>query len=323
MSMREFDVVVIGAGVAGLNAATTAARHGLSTLLVDSLGAGGQIGTVDRIENFPGPSEGVAGYELGPMLQIQADEAGVELMLDTVERVAADGDGFIVTASEGEFHARAVIVAAGSVRRKLGVEGEEAFEGKGVSHCASCDGPILRGRQVCVVGGGDSALDEALSLAAHVAKVVIVHRGAEPTARRSLVDKCQAEEAIGFLAHTEVEAICGDVGVSHVRLRSAAGDVRDLPCHAVFVYVGLEPAAGFLGELVRRDGDGRIAVDLGMNASRPGIFAAGDIRSQSVAHLAASAGDGVTAAISAARYLRLGVKGDSTAAGSQLQKDAI
>lgn len=300
--MADYDVAIIGAGVAGLNAAVTAARHGLRTVVIDRLGAGGQVINVDRVENFPGPSEGVAGYELGPMLQMQADEAGAEFMLDTVERVEKSAEGFVVGGAETSVTARTVIVAAGSVRRKLGVEGEDAFEGKGVSHCASCDGPILRGRDVCVIGGGDSALDEALTLSPHAAKVTIVHRGAVPAARHSLVEKCRAAGNIAFLPDAEVEAIVGDIGVSHVRLRGIDGPA-EIPCHAVFVYVGLEPVAGFLGDLVTRDGDGRIDVDLSMRTSQDGIFAAGDIRRDSVAHLAASAGDGVTAAIAAARML--------------------
>lgn len=300
--MADYDVAVIGAGIAGLNAAVTVARYGLRTIVIDRLGAGGQVINVDRIENFPGSSEGVAGYELGPMLQMQADEAGAEFVLDTIDGVARDGENFVISGSEASFVVRAVIVAAGSVRRKLGIEGEDAFEGKGVSHCASCDGPILRGREVCVVGGGDSALDEALSLAAHVAKVTIVHRAGKPTARHSLVEKCREAGNVVFLPETELEAIVGDVGVTHVRLRGRDGPA-ELPCHAVFVYIGLEPAAGFLGDLVDRDIQGRIDVDLSMATSQPGIFAAGDIRRDSVAQLTASAGDGVTAAISAARML--------------------
>jgi thioredoxin reductase (NADPH) len=300
--MADYDVAIIGAGIAGLNAAVTAARHGLRTVVIDRLGAGGQIINVDRVENFPGTSEGVAGYELGPMLQVQADEAGAEFMLDTVERVETSADGFVVAGAEASVSARTVIVAAGSARRKLGVEGEDAFEGRGVSHCASCDGPILRDREVCVIGGGDSALDEALTLSAHVAKVTVVHRGAGPAARRSLVDKCREAGNIHFLPNAEVKAVAGEVGVTHIKLAGSDGPA-ELPCHAVFVCIGLEPAAGFLGDLVDRDDEGRIDVDLSMRTSRAGIFAAGDIRRDSVAHLAASAGDGVTAAISAARML--------------------
>jgi len=300
--MADYDVAVIGAGVAGLNAAVTTARHGLKTVVIEMLGAGGQVINVDRIENYPGPLEGMAGFELGPTLQMQADEAGVDFILDQVEQVAKDDDGFAVVGSETTLVSKTLIVAAGSARRKLGIEGEDAYEGRGVSHCASCDGPLLRGKDVCVVGGGDSALDEALSLSAHAQKITIVHRGLKPTARHSLVERCFAAENIRFMAEAEVAAILGDDGVTHLRIQRQ-GENLDLPCHAVFIYVGLEPAAAFLGDLVARDEAGRIKVDLMMRSSIDGIFAAGDIRQDSVAHLAASAGDGVTAALAAVRFV--------------------
>lgn len=301
----DHDVVIIGAGVAGLNAAVTTARHGLRTLVIDALGAGGQVINVDRLENFPGPAEGLSGFELGPMLQMQADEAGAEFALDSIESVEPVDGGFRVRGGDIDVTAASVIVAAGSFRKKLGVPGEEEFEGRGVSHCASCDGPLMRGREVCVVGGGDSALDEALALAPHAARVTIVHRTPSPAARHSLQEKCREAGNIVFVADTEVTEVRGDAGgVTAVALRNiATGATSDLPAHGLFVYIGLEPNAAFLGDLVALAPDGRVAVDLSMQSSVPGIFAAGDIRAESVAHLAASAGDGVTAAISAARYV--------------------
>lgn len=300
--MADYDVAVIGAGVAGLNAAVTTARYGLKTVVIEMLGAGGQVINVDRIENYPGPAEGMAGFELGPNLQMQADEAGAEFILDQVEQVEKVDEGFAVIGSDTPLTAKTLIVAAGSARRKLGIAGEDVYEGRGVSHCASCDGPLLRGKDVSVVGGGDSALDEALSLSAHANRVTIIHRGTSPTARRSLVERCIAAENISFMDDADVEAILGDDGVTHLRVRRH-GESVDVPCHAVFVYVGLEPASAFLGDLVARDEAGRIKVDLMMRSSMDGIFAAGDIRQDSVAHLAASAGDGVTAALAAVRFL--------------------
>ena len=278
--MTDYDVAVIGAGVAGLNAAVTAARYGLRTVVFETLGAGGQVINVDRIENFPGSSEGLAGFEVGPSLQMQADEAGAEFILDTVERVEKTDIGFIIIGSDASATVRAIIVAAGSTRRKLGIEGEDQFEGRGVSHCASCDGPLLQGKDVCVIGGGDSALDEALSLAEQSSKVT----------------------RIVFMPNTDVTAIQGDDGVTQIIVQSESGR-EEIPCHAVFVYIGLEPASAFLGDLVARDAEKRIKVDLMMRTSHDGIFAAGDIRQDSVALLPASAGDGVTAALAAVKML--------------------
>jgi len=300
----DYDVAIVGAGIAGLNAAVTAARHGLRTIVVDRLGAGGQVINVDHIENFPGAGEGMSGFELGPMLQMQADEAGAEFALDTVTSIEPVEDGFRVVGDDLDLQAATVIVAAGSSKRRLGVPGEEEFEGRGVSHCASCDGPLMKGREVCVVGGGDSALDEALALAPHASRVTIVHRGAALDARHSLQEKCRQADNIVFRMETVVEAVLGGDGVNGVALRDVAtGETSEIPCHGLFVYIGLEPNTGFVADLLALDPDGRIEVDLAMRSSVPGIFAAGDIRAQSVAHLAASAGDGVTAAISAVRHV--------------------
>ncbi len=301
---NDYDIAVIGAGVAGLNAAIAAARRGARTIVIDSLGAGGQVINVDRIDNFPGPAEGMSGFELGPMLQMQADEAGVEFALDTIEKVSGADDGFCVAGSDLELTAGAVIIAAGSAKRTLGIPGEEEFEGKGVSHCASRDGPLMRGREVCIVGGGDTALDEALALVPHAAKITIIHHGPRLTASAALQAKVRDASSIEVRLRTVATAILGIDGVSAVTVRDLSSEAEiDIPCHGVFVYVGLEPNTAFLGDMVLLAPDGRIVVDLDMHTSVPGIFAAGDIRARSVAHLAASAGDGVTAAISAVRYL--------------------
>ncbi len=304
MSANDYDIVVIGAGVAGLNAAIAAARHGARTMIVDMLGAGGQVINVDRIDNFPGPAEGMSGFELGPMLQMQADEAGVEFALDTIETIAKTDTGFRIAGSDLDLTAGAVIVAAGSAKRTLGIPGEEELEGRGVSHCASCDGPLMRGKQVCIIGGGDSALDEALALVPHAARITVIHRGSRLRASAALQAKASEASNIEVRPNTIVTAIRGDGGVSAITVRDlSTGTESDLPCHGVFVYVGLEPNTSFLSDTVTLAADGRIVVDLDMQTSVPGIFAAGDIRARSVAHLAASAGDGVTAAVSAVRHL--------------------
>src|ERR1051326_5409161 len=171
--MQDIDIAIVGAGGAGLTAAMVAARHGVKVVVVDRMGVGGQISTAERIENFPGFPQGIAGHELGPLLHEQAEAAGAEFMLDTVEQIVPESGGFLVRGAD-TLKARAVIVAAGSAPRSLGIPGEAHFLGKGVSHCASCDGPFFKGEEVVVVGGGDSALDEALVLAAHAGRVTVV-----------------------------------------------------------------------------------------------------------------------------------------------------
>jgi thioredoxin reductase (NADPH) len=197
-----------------------------------------------------------------------------------------------------------VIIAAGSTPRPLGIAGEEQFRGKGVSHCASCDGPLLAGQEVCVVGGGDAALDEALVLAHHAARVTVFHRGTRLRAQRALQESAAATRKIEIALQTSVEEILGADVVSGVRLRAAgAGSSRVQNLRGVFIQVGLVPNTAFLRGLLALDPTGHIATDIMMRTSVEGIFAAGDIRKDSVAQLAAAAGDGATAAIAAVRYL--------------------
>jgi len=303
--MRDFDLVIIGAGVAGLTAAMFAARYGLKVVVVDQLGVGGQISNAERIENFPGFLQGIAGHELGPLLHEQAEGAGAEFALDTVERLEISGEHRIVYGAAEALRARSFIIAAGSTLRSLGIPGEEKFLGKGVSHCASCDGAFFAGRDVCVVGGGDSAVDEAMVLAEHASRVTIFHRGKSLRAQRALLDKASATQKIEIALETTVEEIIGEDALTAVRLREgSAGTSRIQNTSGVFVYVGLEPNTAFLQGVLKLDPAGHIETDILMQTSVTGVFAAGDIRKNSVAQLAAVAGDGATAAISAWRYLK-------------------
>lgn len=300
--MQDFDLVIVGAGVAGLTAAMVAARHGLKVAVVDQLGVGGQIANAERIENFPGLPQGIAGHELGPLLHEQAEAAGAQFFLDTVAEIEP-GDRHIVRGSAEEFRAPAVIIAAGSSPRAVGIAGEERLRGRGVSHCASCDGPFFKGQEIGVIGGGDAALDEALVLAGHASRVTIFHRGPKLTAQQALVER--AGNRIEIALNTVVEEIVGEDAVAAVRLRDlASGVTRSQNLKAVFIYVGLEPNTAFLRGVLALDPTGHIETDLMMCTSIAGIFAAGDIRRHSVAQLAAVGGDGATAAVAAFRYLK-------------------
>jgi thioredoxin reductase (NADPH) len=303
--MQDFDLVIIGAGVAGLTAAMVASRHGLKVAVVDQIGVGGQISNAERIENFPGLPNGIAGHELGPLLHEQAETSGATFFLDTVTALET-GDRHIVRAAAEAFRAPAVIIAAGSSLRSLGVPGEDRLLGRGVSHCASCDGPFFKGQEVGVVGGGDAALDEALVLAEYVARVTIFHRGPTLRAQQVLVARAVRNARIAIAFNTVVEEILGEDTVAAVRLRDVTnGATRSQDLKALFVYVGLEPNTAFLRGVLALDPMGHVETDLTMRSSVPGIFAAGDIRKGSVAQLAAVAGDGATAAIAACRYLKM------------------
>jgi thioredoxin reductase (NADPH) len=305
VTVRDFDLIVVGAGVAGATAAMFGGRLGLRVAVVEQLGPGGQIINATRIDNMPGFPQGIAGIELGPLVHEQAEGAGAEFILDTVESLALDGPQRLLTCATETLRAPALIVAAGSTLRSLGVPGEAALAGRGVSHCASCDGPFFRDKRVCVIGGGDAAIDEALVLAEFASQVVVVHRGPTITAQRALLDRAKDIETIEIVLSTKVVEIVGDGAVSGVRLQDLpSGGVREEPFSGVFVFVGLEPNTAFLGGLVALDTAGHITTDVMMQTSLDGVFAAGDIRAHSVALLAAAAGDGATAAVAAHRYLQ-------------------
>jgi thioredoxin reductase (NADPH) len=308
--MQHADVVVIGAGVAGLTAAMIAAGHGVTTLVVEQLAPGGQVATIETIQNFPGFPDGIAGFELGPLLQQQAEAAGAVVQLDSVSAITVDGKVYRLICAEDEIVARAVIIAAGSSLRKLGIAGETELTGRGVSHCAACDGPLLKGQPVVVVGGGDSAFDEALVLAGHASQVTVVHHG-DPSARPSAITALVALPHVHILANAELVSIEGDTKVTGVVIRRGAV-TEHRPCRAIFAYIGLEPRSGFLQDVVALDAEGHIVTDPMMRTSRPGLFAAGDIRAGSVNLLASVAGDAATAAISAVRYLQLARENNST-----------
>jgi thioredoxin reductase (NADPH) len=309
MEGRAYDIAVIGAGVAGLTAAATAAREGARVIVIERLSAGGQISTVDRVANFPGQSEPVAGYELGPMLQDEAELAGAEFTLDEVEGLEqSEGRWSIRCAGETLFATR-VIFAAGSSRRELGVPGETEMAGRGVSHCASCDGSFFKGQTVVVVGGGDSALDEALILAPVVGHVAIMHRGAAFRATQGQEARLRALGNTGFHMNTEVLSVLGDAtGLTGVRVRDvASGAVSDEAASGMFVYVGLTPNSDVVKQVADLDATGRIVVDDDLQSSAPGLFAAGDVRSNTAAMLAESAMDGMRAARAAVAGLNRAV----------------
>lgn len=306
---EDFDLVVIGAGVAGLTAGMTAGRHGLRVVVVDRLGVGGQILNVASIEDYPGIPDGLAGYQLGPLLHAQAEAAGAEFRLDTIDAIEPMGQRWLSRGAEEAYESRAVIVACGSTIRLLGVPGEEAFLGKGVSHCASCDAPLYTGREVCVVGGGDSAVQEAITLAEHAAHVTVTFTGSVLDAQEVLQKKLAALPNVRLMAETCVKEIVGDATVSAILLENLVDhSLSVLDVAGIFSYVGLEPASALVGGLVELDAGGHVETDVMMQTSRAGIFAAGDVRSSSVSQLASAIGDGNTAAIGVFRYLRDGAR---------------
>jgi thioredoxin reductase (NADPH) len=302
--MANHDIVVVGGGIAALTAGLFAARCGRSTLVLEPAIPGGHLINIPKIEDFPGFPDGVSGYELGPNTQMQAMNNGAEFAMAEVQSLTPDDGDWLVATTDGEHRAQAVIVAAGSHPRALGVPGEDRLQGKGISHCASCDGPLFRGNVVGVVGGGDSAILESLTLAEHVEQVRVFHRRETFTAQHTYLQRARDESKIVLQTNTVVEEILGEDLVGGVRVRDlATGEQRQIDLTGLFVYIGLEPNTGFLKGLVPLHETGHLPTDIWMRTARPGLFAAGDIRRDSAAQAVTAAGDGATAAIAAHRYI--------------------
>lgn len=303
--MSEYDVVIIGSGLAGLTAGLFAARHGLSTLILESNIPGGHLISIEKIEDFPGFADGVAGYELCPTVQRQAADQGAEFQRAEVHILEAKDRLWSVVTDEKTYFAKAVIVATGSKLKELGVPGETKFMGRGVSHCASCDGPLYDAQVVGVVGGGDSALQEALILANFAEAVMIFQREGNFSGQHSYLERALSEPKISPRYRTVVEEIFGDDQLRGVRVRNLQTDeVARVDLAGLFIYAGIQPNTAFLKDAVKLSDTGHVPTDGWMKTERDGLYAVGDIRQDSAAQAIAAAGDGATAAIAAYRYIK-------------------
>lgn len=301
---KNHQLIIVGGGPAGLSAGLYASRSKLDTLLIERAILGGQILNAEMVENYPGFPQGISGSELGALIAQQATKYGLLTIVAEVQGIEIRGGEKIVSTSEGEYRAKAVIIAGGSEHSKLGVPGEEEFTGKGVSYCAMCDGAFFRDQIVAVVGGGNVALNDALFLTRFASRVIVIHRRDQLRATRILQDRAFANPKIEFFWDTVVESITGDKLVKEIRLRNVkTGKGSSLEVSGVFVAVGLRPNTGYLKGLLTLDAGGFISVNGQMETGVPGVFAAGDIRAGSIRQVVSAAGDGATAAIAAERFL--------------------
>jgi thioredoxin reductase (NADPH) len=305
VELMSCDVLVAGSGIAGLSAALFAARHGWSTIVLESV-PGGQLMNANLVEDFPGFAEGVAGYDLCANLQNQAMSAGAVFELRDLGRLGTGSDGWAATTTDGRtITAKTVIVATGTEPRILDVPGEERLAMHGISHCASCDGPLHSGGHVAVIGGGDSALLEALELTQFAAQVFVVDREASFRAQAIHRDRVAANAKIRVLADTVVVEVIGQEGISGLRLRAVStGAESTIDIGGLFVYVGSIARPQFLKELSVTDEHGHVVTDAAMRTALPGLFAAGAIRSSFSGQAITAAGDGAAAAVAAHQYLR-------------------
>ncbi|KCZ70341.1 thioredoxin-disulfide reductase [Candidatus Methanoperedens nitroreducens] len=297
-----YDVVIIGGGPAGLTAGIYAKRAMLKALLLEKIGTGGQIIITDLIENYPGFTE-ISGAELAQKLEEHAGKFGLETKsLAEVTGIEDKGKTKVVKTADGDIEAKAVIIASGTTPRKLGARGELEFTGRGVSYCATCDGFFFRDKVVVVVGGGDSAITEAIFLTKMAKKVIIVHRRDKLRAEKINQEHAFANPKISFVWDSVVEEIAGKQVVEKVIVRNVkTNQISEIKTDGVFIYVGLIPNTGFAD--VKKDDWGFIIANDKMETSVRGIFVAGDCRNTPLRQIATAVGDGAIAAVSAERYI--------------------
>jgi len=301
---KEYEVVIIGGGPAGLSAGIYTARARLSSLLVEKGIIGGLITIAEWVENYPGFPEGISGLDLTELMHQQATKFGLETLTAEATGIEVDGKRKIVKTSEGDFMAKAVIAAGGSDRVQLNVPGEKEFIGRGVSYCATCDAAFFVDRAVALVGGGDAAITEALHLTKFASKVIVIHRRDELRATRIVQEKAFAEPKIEFLWNSIVEGVEGEDVVERLKLRNVVTkEESTLDVSGVFVSIGFKPNTGCLRDILPLDATGYIVTNEKMETEVPGILAAGDIRRNSIRQVIAAAGDGATAAIYAGKFI--------------------
>lgn len=311
----EVDILVAGGGLAGLTAGMYAARLGHSATVIAGRIPGGQLLNIERIEGLPGFPEGIPGYELCPMAQEQASAAGAHCIAGEVVAMSPGEAGWNIATTEGKYAARAVVVAAGADLKALGVPGEARLRDKGAGHCVSCDAPLLKAKMIAVVGGGDSTCQEGLVLAAHAAKVILLHRGPALTAQALWRERVRVQANVEARTGTLVEEILGDTGVTGLRVRNTERDeVSELAVDGVFVYIGLAPDTAAFGDTLARDSRGAVLTDGRLRTCARGVFAAGSVRAGTSGQAAGAVGDGALAAIVAHEYL---ASGEWPAAGRQ------
>jgi thioredoxin reductase (NADPH) len=298
------DVIIIGAGPAGLSAAIYAGRAGLTTLILTGMFIGGQAATTDRIENYPGFPEGISGDELTDLMRKQAERFGAEVVIDQVTGVALHTHPFGVKTASEQYESKSVIIATGASPRRLGVPGEEEFIGRGVSFCAICDGFFYQDKSVIVVGGGNSAIEEALFLTKFASRVYIVHRRDRLRADDILQKRVEGNERIEIVWDSIVTQILGDAQVSGVRLKNLkTGQMTTLNTDGIFVYIGNVANTQLFAGQIELDQQGYIITDARQRTSIKGVFAAGDVQERVLQQVVTACSTGAKAAMEAEKFI--------------------
>jgi thioredoxin reductase (NADPH) len=299
-----YDIIIIGGGPAGLSAGLYAARSKAKTLILEKGKWGGQAATTEELENYPGSIEQPTGPEITARMKRQAEEFGAETKVEPVVKLELEGKIKKVITDSTEYEAKTVIVATGAKPKLLGCPGELEFRGKGVSYCATCDADFFTDLRVVVVGGGDSAVQEAIYLTKFAEKVTIIHRRDELRAAKSLQDKAFANEKINFIWDSVVEEVKGDGIVEKVVVKNKkTGEISEVETDGVFIFVGYDPVSELVKGLLETDQKGYIITDEEMQTSVEGVFAAGDVRKKMLRQVVTAAADGAIAAVKAEHYI--------------------
>src|SRR4030042_799210 len=288
-----YDVIIIGGGPAGLTAGLYNARARLNVLLLERLAPGGQVLTTDWVENYPGFPDGISGFELMDRMKTQAEKFGLKIQSEEVTKLELSEKRKVVLTAGGPFETKAIIICCGATWKKLGIEGEDRLIGKGVSVCATCDGPFYRDQEVAVIGGGDTAVEEAIFLTRFVSKVHLVHRRDKLRAAKVLQERAMSQEKIEFIWDSIPVKVLGEKGVEGIELKNVkTQDVFRKSVQGVFVFIGTLPNTDLVKGLIRLDEDGFVMTDDNMQTSVPGVFAAGDIRSKLFRQISTAVGEG-------------------------------
>jgi len=305
MQNVDYDLVIIGGGPAGLTAGMYASRSRLNVILIERMATGGQTVVTDWIENYPGFPEGLSGADLSMKMSEQAQKFGLTIEYDEVQSLDLKADVKTIRLADKSITAHAIILATGASPRKLGVPGEDMLIGRGISFCGTCDGPFYKDKIVAAVGGGDTAVQESVFLTKFAKKVILIHRRDELRATRILQERAFANDKIEILWDSVVTSVSGGlmnldtVNVENVK----TGETQKLSVDGCFIWVGIQPNAGFLGDAVKLDKYGFVITDQNMETSVPGVFAAGDGRLTPLRQIATAVGDGATAAFMAEHYI--------------------
>ncbi len=301
-SRDQYDIIIIGGGPAGLTAGIYASRARMRTLLIERLAPGGQAALTEIIENYPGFPEGILGPKLMEKMREQAIKTGLGIISGEVTEIEVKKG--IVKTKDRKHKALAIIIASGAHPQKLGVLGEDRLLGKGVSYCATCDGPLFKEQDIVVVGGGNSAVEEALFLTKFAKKVILIHRRDRLRAAKILQGRVLANERIEFILDSVITEILGKEGVNRVKVKNKkTGEEKEIPCQGVFISIGIIPATEFLKGLINMDEKGYLLTDEDMKTSQEGIYACGDCRKKLLRQIITACGEGALAAFAATKYV--------------------